>query len=79
MKNEKAKSPTVIRYIGVSSGPYAGMVIESECALEFALTNCGLPCRAEHINMSAPDAAEFCEMLVEWFYSGAWLAVDTEE
>lgn len=64
----------IIKYEGV--GPYEGVTVDAEEALAFALSECGLPCTPAEIDRTRPDAQEFCEMLVEWFFSGSWISVE---
>ncbi len=56
-------------YLGV--GCESGKVVPAAKALEYALQQCGiglLPHAQE-----APDYADFCEMFVEWYFSGNWV------
>ena len=52
-------------------GPEKGKFVRTEDALIYATERCGI----RKIDVTAPDAAEFMEMLVEWFFSGNWVKV----
>lgn len=52
-----------------------GKFVRTEDALAYATERCGI----RSIDTTAPDAAEFMEMLVEWFYSGNWVRVYEED
>ena len=52
-------------------GPENGKFVRAEDALIYASERCGI----RKIDVTAPDAAEFMEMLVEWFFSGNWVTV----
>ena len=52
-------------------GPNAGKFIPADDAFTYAKMCCGVLT----YNDEAPDAKEFEEMLVEWFYSGNWIEV----
>ena len=52
-------------------GPEAGKFIRIEDAFTYACERCGI----RKIDVTALDADEFMEMLVEWFYSGNWIGV----
>lgn len=56
-------------YVGI--GPNSGQSVEEDEALDYALAHCGVTIAKP----DAPDASEFLEMLVEWFFSGNWKAV----
>lgn len=56
-------------------GPEKGKIVRAEDALAYATERCGI----RSIDTTAPDAAEFMEMLVEWFYSGNWVTVCEED
>ena len=56
-------------YVGI--GPNSGQSVEEDEALHYALEHCGVAIAKP----DAPDADEFIEMLVEWFFSGNWKAV----
>ncbi len=51
----------------LSMGKGAQTFVPDEEAAEYALERCGVK-----IDMSAPEAAEAREALVDWYYSGAW-------
>ena len=48
-----------------------GKFVAAEDGFSYAAEQCGL----QMIDTEAPAAAEFKEMLVEWFFSGNWLEV----
>ena len=61
---------TEVGYRGI--GENSGTFIPAEAALSYAKERCGI----KDIDSSAPDAQEFCEMLVEWYFSGEWVKQD---
>ncbi len=58
-----------IVYLGI--GRETGKVVPATEALDYALQQCGLAF-LPHAE-KAPDHAEFCEMLVDWYFSGDWI------
>ena len=52
-----------------------GKFVRAEDALAYAAERCGI----RSIDTTAPDADEFKEMLVDWFFSGNWLKVNDDE
>ena len=56
-------------------GSEAGKFVRAEDAFIYATERCGI----RKIDVTAPDAEEFMEMLVEWFYSGNWIGVKDDE
>lgn len=56
-------------------GPEAGKYIQPGNALPYAMERCGI-CFA---TLPGDCREEFSEALVNWFYSGDWLPVDTDE
>ena len=56
-------------------GPEKGKFVCAENALCYASEQCGITLT----NPDAPDAENFKEMLVEWFFSGNWVAVYEED
>ena len=53
-------------YLGI--GPNVGKVVPADEALEYALEQCGVV-----VDARAPDAKEFLDMMVDWYFSGAWI------
>ena len=52
-------------------GPNAGSYIAAEDGFSYICQQAGI----ESFDDTAPDAAEFKEMLIEWYFSGNWLEV----
>lgn len=53
-------------------GPNRGSKVPQKDALATACAGCGI-----HLpNPMAADAAEFSQMLVEWYFSGNWIKED---
>lgn len=65
-----AVDETDVGYRGI--GENSGTFIPEEAALDYAKERCGI----KDIDNSAPDAQEFCAMLVEWVFSGEWVHQD---
>lgn len=49
-------------------GPNTGIHVAAEDALRFAAERCGF----EIANPDAPEYAEFCWMVTEWFFFDDW-------
>lgn len=62
----KASGLEVIGYRGIFSN--RGKYIPADEALEYALEQCGVV-----VDARAPDAKEFLDMMVDWYFSGAWI------
>ena len=62
----KASGLEVIGYRGIF--PNRGKYIPADEALEYALEQCGVV-----VDARAPDAKEFLDMMVDWYFSGAWI------
>lgn len=60
-------------YQGV--GPCRGRFVPAEQALGYALEQTGLCIR----DASAPENGEFCQAFVEWYYSGNYYPVESED
>jgi hypothetical protein len=56
-------------------GPESGRYISPDNALPYAMKRCGI-CFS---SLPGDFREEFTAALVEWFYSGDWLPVDTDE
>lgn len=54
------------------TGPEAGRYVPSDKALAYAMERCQIA----KASMPGDTWPEFCEMLVDWFYSGNWIAVE---
>lgn len=52
-------------------GPDAGKFVPVEDGFHHAAHQCGITM----FDQTAPEAAEFQKMLVEWYYSGNWTEV----
>ena len=55
-------------------GPYAGKFVEAEDGFDYVCQQVGI----KSFDETAPEADEFKEMLVEWFFSGNWIEVYKE-
>lgn len=55
-------------------GPNAGKYIAAEDGFSYVRDQVGITL----FDQTAPDAAEFKEMLIEWFFSGNWIEVYEE-
>lgn len=51
-------------------GPEAGGYVPEDQALAYAMERCQIE-KTDHPGDTWP---EFCEMLVDWFFSGNWIA-----
>ena len=52
----------------VGLGENAGIYVDADNALDFALERCGL----KIVNTDAPELPAFLEEFEDWFYSGSW-------
>ena len=59
----------IIGYRGF--GKNSGKYVDAEVAFEYAAEDCGIVAW----DGTAPQAEEFAAMLVEWYFSGDWVAV----
>lgn len=60
---------TLLGWRGI--GPNAGKFVEAEDGFSYVRDQVGITL----FDPTAPDAAEFKEMLIEWFFSGNWVEV----
>jgi len=58
--------PTNLVYCGI--GCEEGKIVPVAEAFEYALQQCGIALLPH--SEKAPDYADFCEMLVDWYFSG---------
>jgi len=58
-------------------GKNKNLIVSDDNALSFAMTACGV-IRPSMIAVSK-DTADFDKMLVEWFFSGDWIHVESLE
>ena len=56
-------------------GPERGRWIPQNEALSYAFARCGV----QLVDVSAPEAQEFCAMLESWFFSGNFYRTEEEE
>lgn len=56
----------MIEYRGI--GPEKGKRVSSEDALAYAMSHCGIM----PFDTNMPEYNEFCEFLVDWYFSGNW-------
>lgn len=56
-------------------GPNAGKFIEAEDGFSYARDQVGITT----FDRTAPEAEEFKEMMIEWFFSGNWIEVYEED
>lgn len=59
----------IVEYRGI--GPETGTVIAAADAFRYALNRC--------LNGISDERSEFKEMLVEWYFSGNYVAITEEE
>lgn len=50
-------------------GPNEGKIVPESVALAYVFERVGV----KMVNLVAPEYEEFCEMLVEWYFSGEWI------
>lgn len=67
---------TVIAYRGI--GSECGKFIDALDALPYAMRRCGITW-AQHAGIDPDCQREFEDALVNWFYSGDWEPVRTED
>lgn len=67
------KKGKLIGYKGVTLNK--GKFVEAEDAFTYVCKQVGIAA----FDCNAPEAAEFKEMLVEWYFSGNWLEVYEED
>lgn len=53
-------------------GRNRGKTVDEDEALSYAMEQCGVT-----VDDAAADAAEFKEMLVDWYFSGDWQRVES--
>lgn len=56
-------------------GPNDGIFVPTEAAFTYVCGKCGI----KSFDILAPEAAEFIEMLVEWYFSSSWVEEGWEE
>lgn len=56
-------------------GPNAGQYIAAEDGFSYVRDRVGITL----FDHTAPEASEFKEMLIEWYFSGNWIEVYTED
>lgn len=60
----------IVEYRGI--GLERGICVPFEKALAYAMERCQIA----EASLPGDTWPEFCEMLVDWFYSGNWIAVE---
>ncbi len=56
-------------------GTEQGIWVPDDAALSYALARCGV----RLVDPSAPEAAEFCDLIKDWFFSGNFYHTQKEE